>query len=75
MKMREYMEFRKNLSIRAKACMKELRQVWGGKGSMWFEVEAGLRQGCPLLPALYVMGPLKDLGGLLYADDIVATVG
>ena len=32
----------------------------------WFEVAAGLRQGCPLLPVLYsvyVIEMLKDLGG------------
>ena len=42
----------------------EASVLLGGECSRWFEVEAGLRQGCPLCPVLYsahVMELLKDL--------------
>ena len=42
----------------------EASVLLGGECSRWFEVEAGLRQDCPLSPVLssvYVMGMLKDL--------------
>ena len=45
--------------------MKEKESVIGMKRVLWFEVEAGLRQGCPLLPVLYcysdyVLNDLED---------------
>ena len=64
----------------------EASVLLGGEYSRWFEAEAGLRQGGPLLPVLYsvyVIEMLKDekrlgievegtwCGGLLYADNIV----
>ena len=42
----------------------EVRVLLGGECSRWFEVTAGLRQGCPLSPVLcsvYVIEMLKDL--------------
>ena len=44
----------------------EVSVLLGGQCSRWFEVAAGLRQGCPLIPVLYsvyVTEMLKDLEG------------
>ena len=47
-----------------------------GECSRWFEVEVGLRQGCPLSPVLYsvyVMEMLKDLAGKRLGIEVEGT--
>ncbi len=42
----------------------EMRVVLNGRKSRWFEMERGLRQGCPLSPLLfniYLMGMAEEL--------------
>ena len=48
----------------------EASALLGGECSRWFEVEAGLREGCPFLPVLYIVYVMEIVTEFYYSNNV-----